>query len=346
MARPYWSGTIQISLVSFAVKLFVATNPASDIHFHLIDRRTGERVRHQNVKSSAIEQDPEAAADPVEKSDIVKGYEYAHNQYVTIEPEELAHLRVPSKRTMQVTQFVDPSTIDPAFFERPYFIIPENAAQTEAFLTIRQALIDTNKVALSRIAFAGREHVVAIAPTTYSKTKSIPKKSKPSKSKPAAHPGLMAYTLRFAAELRDPAAYFDSIEQLPINADSLSLAKELIHRKSSPFDPALFTDGYETAVKQLVDAKLKHAPIPREAPTPRRRTNVIHLMDALRKSVSDTTNKPTTVTSSAKPTSRKGPSLIKPAASLRPRRDAKPQTKTQTKTQTRTQRTSPRQKTA
>ena len=329
MARPYWSGTIQISLVSFGVKLFVATNPASDIHFHLIDRRTGERVRHQNVSSSAPigdqDQDPEAAADPVEKSDIVKGYEYAHGQYVTIEPDELAHLRVPSKRTMQVTQFVDPSTIDPAFFEKPYFIVPENAAQTEAFLTIRQALIDTNKVALTSIAFAGREHVVAIAPATASQTKPTQSKSKsPKKSSPAAHPGLMAYTLRYAAELRDPAAYFDTIEPLPINADSLSLAKELIHRKSAPFDPAIFTDGYETAVKQLVDAKLKHAPIPREAPTPRRRTNVIHLMDALRKSVSDTTKKPNAETSSAKPTSRKGPTLIKPATSSRPRREAKP----------------------
>lgn len=339
MARPYWSGTIQISLVSFGVKLFVATNPASDIHFHLIDRRTGERVRHQNVKSSAIEQDPEAAADPVEKSDIVKGYEYAHGQYVTIEPDELAHLRIPSKRTMQVTQFVDPATIDPAFFERPYFIIPENAAQTEAFLTIRQALIDTNKVAITSIAFAGREHVVAIAPATASQTKpanSKPTKSKSSKSKStnAAHPGLMAYTLRYAAELRDPAAYFDTIEPHAINADSLSLAKELIHRKSSGFDPAIFTDGYETAVKQLVDAKLKHAPIPREAPTPRTRTNVIHLMDALRKSVSDTTNKPTTETNAAKPASRKGPSLIKPASSSHPRREAK------------TRRTSPRRKTA
>ncbi len=220
MARPYWSGTIQISLVSFGVKLFVATKPASDIHFHLIDRRTGERVRHQNVKASAVEKDPDTAADPVEKADIVKGYEYAHGQYVTIEPDELAHLRVPSKRTMEVTQFVDPATIDPAFFEKPYFIVPENAAQTEAFLTIRQALIDTNKVALSRIAFAGREHVVAIAPAIASHHAKTPtqspesksSKSKSTKSTAAAHPGLMAYTLRFAAELRDPAAYFDPIE--------------------------------------------------------------------------------------------------------------------------------------
>lgn len=339
MARPYWSGTIQISLVSFGVKLFVATNPASDIHFHLVDRRTGERVRHQNVKSSALEQAPDTAANPVEKADIVKGYEYARNRYITIEPDELAHLRVPSKRTMEVTQFVDPSAIDPAFFEKPYFIVPENAAQTEAFLTIRQALIDTNKVALSRIAFAGREHVVAIAPATASQTKPTndkPTKSK-SKSKPAkpdTHPGLMAYTLRYAAELRDPATYFDSIEHHAINDDSLSLAKELIHRKSSPFDPSIFTDGYEAAVKELVDAKLKHAPVPREEAPARRRNNVIHLMDALRKSVSDT--KTTDTPAAAKSATRKGPTLIKSAlkSASRPHRESK------------THRTSPRRKTA
>jgi DNA end-binding protein Ku len=337
MARPYWSGKIQISLVSFGVKLFVATEAASDIHFHLIDRRTGERVKHQNVASSAIERDPDEAADPVHKSDIVKGYEYAHGRYVTIEPDELAHLRVPSKSTMEVTQFVDPSSIDPAFFERPYFVIPEDDSQTEAFLTIRQALIDTNKIALSRIAFAGREHVVAIAPAPQRLTEKSSKSTKPTKSKSTKahstdHPGLMAYTLRYAAELRDPAAYFESIKQHPLNADSLSLAKELIHRKSSVFDPTKFTDGYETAVKELVDAKLKHTPIPREEAPTRTRGKVIHLMDALRKSVSDT--KATAPIASGKPASRKGPTLIKSASKPRPHREAKPT------------RTTPRRKTA
>jgi DNA end-binding protein Ku len=322
MARPYWSGKIQISLVSFGVKLFVATEAASDIHFHMIDRRTGERVKHQNVASSAIERNPDEAADPVHKSDIVKGYEYSHGRYVTIEPDELAHLRVPSKRTMDVTQFVDVSSIEPAFFEKPYFVVPEDDSQTEAFLTIRQALIDTNKIALSRIAFGGREHVIAIAPAPAHLTEksSRPTKSKSTRSDATAHPGLMAYTLRYAAELRDPAAYFESIKPHAINADSLSLAKELIHRKSSAFDPTQFTDGYEAAVKELVDAKLKHAPIPREEPAPRSHGKVIHLMDALRKSVSDTkTSDKSSATKSAdtatsKSASRKGPTLIKSAS--------------------------------
>ena len=341
MARPYWSGKIQISLVSFGVKLFVATEAASDIHFHMIDRRTGERVKHQNVASSAIERNPDEAADPVHKSDIVKGYEYSHGRYVTIEPDELAHLRVPSKRTMDVTQFVDVSSIEPAFFEKPYFVVPEDDSQTEAFLTIRQALIDTNKVALSRIAFGGREHVIAIAPAPAHLTEKSSKTTKSSTSKSTksdatAHPGLMAYTLRYAAELRDPAAYFESIKPHAINADSLSLAKELIQRKSAAFDPTQFTDGYEAAVKELVDAKLKHAPIPREEPAPRTRGKVIHLMDALRKSVNDTKSTATKTTATAtKSASRKGPTLIKSAtAKSSTHREAKPA------------RTSPKRKTA
>jgi DNA end-binding protein Ku len=295
MARPYWSGQIQISLVSFGVKLFVATEAKSDIHFHQIDRKSGERVKHQKVLASAVESDPDEAADPVEKSQIVKGYEYAKGQYVTIEPEELAHLRVPSKHTMEVTQFVDESDLPPEYFEKPYFAVPENEAQTEAFLTVRKALIDTKKIALSKVAFAGREHVVAIAPAGTD-----------------AHGGLMVYTLRYAAELRDPAEYFRDVKQLKVSADSLDLAKELIKRKAAKFDPDKFVDGYEIAVKELVEAKLKHAPIPQdEAPAPTR-GKVINLMDALRKSVSGKSTEEASAKSAPKKIeTKKGPTLVK-----------------------------------
>jgi DNA end-binding protein Ku len=295
MARPYWSGQIQISLVSFGVKLFVATEAKSDIHFHQIDRKSGERVKHQKVLASAVESDPDEAADPVEKSQIVKGYEYSKGQYVTIEPEELAHLRVPSKHTMEVTQFVDEADLPPEYFEKPYFAVPENEAQTEAFLTVRKALVDTKKIALSKIAFAGREHVVAIAPAGTD-----------------AHGGLMVYTMRYAAELRDPAEYFRDVKQMKVSADSLDLAKELIKRKAAKFDPSQFVDGYEVAVKELVEAKLKHTSIPKdEAPAPTR-GKVINLMDALRKSVGgkstqELSEKP--VTKKAEP--KKGPTLVK-----------------------------------
>ena len=296
MARPYWSGQIQISLVSFGVKLFVATEAKSDIRFHQIDRASGERVKHQKVLASALESSPDEAADQsavVERSQIVKGYEYSKGQYVTIEPEELAHLRVPSKHTMEVAQFVDASAIDPEFFEKPYFVTPENEAQTEAFLTVRKALIDTKKIALSKVAFAGREHVVAIAPAGT-----------------GDRGGMMAYTMRYAAELRSADDYFRDIKSVSVATDSLDLAKELIKRKAGKFDPSKFVDGYEIAVRELVDAKLKHAPIPQdEAPAPQR-GKVINLMDALRKSVSGGDKAPAE-TPAKKPAAKSGPTLVK-----------------------------------
>jgi DNA end-binding protein Ku len=313
MARPYWSGQIQISLVSFGVKLFVATEAKSEIHFHQIDRKSGERVKHQKVLSSAIERNPDEAADQaevVEKSQIVKGYEYSKGQYITIEPEELAHLRVPSKHTMEVTQFVDEADLPPEFFEKPYFAVPESDAQTEAFLTVRKALIDTKKIALSKIAFAGREHVVAIAPAGTD-----------------AHGGLMVYTMRYAAELRDPADYFRDVKPLKISSDSLDLAKELIKRKAARFDPTQFVDGYEVAVKELVEAKLQHAPIPKDEAPARARGKVINLMDALRKSVAaKSTEEAPTKPSTKKTETKKGPTLVKSTAKT----SAKPAAKSST----------------
>ncbi len=301
MARPYWSGHIQISLVSFGVKLFVATEARSDIHFHQISRKTGERVRHQKVLASAVDNAPDEAADPVGKEDIVKGYEYQKGQYITIEPSELDHLRVPSKHTMEVSQFVDEEDLDPEYFEKPYFVVPENDVQAEAFATVRKALIDTKKVALSKIAFAGREHVVAIKPAGSD-----------------THPGMMAYTMRYAAELRNPEEYFRDVKKVTVDADSLALAKELIKRKAGKFDPSKFVDGYEVALKELVEAKIQHAPIPRDEEFKPKRAQVINLMDALRKSVA---GKSADAEQEAAPkraaerkaATKKGPTLVKSA---------------------------------
>ena len=274
MARPYWSGQITISLVSFSVKLFVATEAKSEIRFHQISRSTGERVRHQKVLASAQQAQEETgddapAASVVGKDEIVKGYEYRKGEYITIEPSELTNLRVPSKHTMEITQFVDASEIDPEYFEKPYFVVPENESQAQAFAVVRQALADTKKIALSKIAFAGREHVVAITP--------------------AADKGMMAYTMRYAAELRDPKEYFNDIKNVEVDEDSLDLAKTLINKRAAKFDPSKFVDGYEVALKELVQAKVDNAPIPQdEAPAPTR-GKVVSLMDALRKSVASVT---------------------------------------------------------
>lgn len=259
MARPFWSGQIQISLVSFGVKLFNATEARSEIRFHQISRKSGERVRHQKVSSGDDE--------PVEKDDIVKGYEYSKGQYVQIDPEEIANLRIPSRHTLEIQQFVSRDEIDPAMYEKAYFVTPESDSQAEAFAVVRKALADTRKAGLGKIAFSGREHLVAI---------SAPLES--------SLPGLMAYVLRFAAELRSAAEYFSGIKTPAIDDESLALARELIQRKSAKFEPAKFTDEYEAALREMIDAKLKHLPLPEEQkPAPRGR--VVNLMDALRQSV-------------------------------------------------------------
>ena len=315
MARPYWSGQITISLVSFSVKLFVATEAKSQISFHQISRATGERVRYQKVTASVAEaaqtaadqgdaaDDAPAAAPTVRNDDIVKGYEYEKGRYVTIEPSELANLRVPSKHSMDVAQFVDRDQIDPEYFEKPYFVVPENENQTQAFAVVRQALKDTNKIALSKIAFAGREHIVAIAPAGSDE-----------------YPGMMAYTMRYAAELRDAKDYFRDIKRVEIDEDSLDLAKTLIKKRAANFDPAKFVDGYEVAVKELVQAKIDHAPIPHDEPAAPQRGKVVSLMDALRKSLGNETEpepkpaKPAPKKPAARDTTpAKGITLVKPA---------------------------------
>jgi len=258
MPRPYWSGQLQISLVSFGIKLFPATEAKSEIRFHQLSRKTGERIKHQNVSSDE---------GPVENSDIVKGYEYRKGEYVTIEPDEIEHLRIPSKHTLEVTQFVDEDEMDPEFFEKPYFVVPENDVQAEAFAVVRKALQTTKKVGLGKIAFGGREHLVSISAPADDKL-----------------PGMMAYTMRYAEELRDPAKYFGEIKKVAVDEDQLSLAKELIKRKASKFEPEKFKDEYEAALRELVEAKVKHAPIPRDEPAPKS-AKVINLMYALRKSV-------------------------------------------------------------
>jgi len=258
MARPYWSGQFQVSLVSFGIQLFPATEAKSEIRFHQLSRRTGERVKHQKVSAND---------DPVEKDEIVKGYEYSKGEYVMIEPEDIENLRIPSRNTLDVAQFVNLDEIDPRYFEKPYFVTPDNPTQAEAFAVVRKAMQSAKKVALGKIAFGGREHLIAI--------------SAPSDEKQR---GMMAYILRYAEELREPADYFADIKPVKIDADQLALARELIKRKSSNFKPEMYTDEYEAALREMVEAKVKHAPLPQVQAAPKS-AKVINLMDALRKSV-------------------------------------------------------------
>jgi len=286
----------------------------SEIRFHQLSRKTGERVRHQKVAGDAG-----AESAPIEKDEIVKGYEYRKGEYVVIEPSEIESLRIPSRHTLAVTQCVGLDELDPEMFEKPYFVTPDGENQTEAFSVIREALRSTRKAALGKIAFGGREHVIALAAPPDPGDES------------AAGRGMMAYTLRYAEELRDASSYFSGIRKTAIEEDQLSLAKELIQRKTAKFAPEKFHDEYEAALKAMVEAKVNHAPLPKDEPAPRG-GKVVNLMDALRKSVrSDAAGDAESAAAKKRPAkaavaageTKKGPRLVKPVAkAARARRSA------------------------
>ena len=155
---------------------------------------------------------------------------------------------MPSKHTIAVSQFIDLKELNPEYVEKPYYVVPENDAQTEAFAVVREALLKSGKAALGKVAFSGREHIVAVAPAG-----------------PDSR-GMMAYTLRYQSELRNAAEYFRDIKQTEINEDALEMAEALIAKKTAKFDPNKFEDGYETAVRELVEAKVKNLPVPQDEP--------------------------------------------------------------------------------
>jgi DNA end-binding protein Ku len=258
-ARPSWSGSIQISLVSIAVKIFPATNPGKQIEFHQIDRKTHKRVHHQNVDESG----------EVGKADIVKGFEYAKDKYIEIDPEELKALRLPTATTMPIKQFVKVEELPPGLFDRPYFVVPNDDVQAKALSIMREALAQTTTFGIGEIAFSGREHLVAIGAPLDSKQK-----------------GLMLYTLRYEEELRNPKSLLAGVKEAYVDSDELSLAKQLINGKMSRFDLSTYKNDYEAAVKKLVDAKRKGKPLPVPEPEATA-TKVISIMDALRSSLGE-----------------------------------------------------------
>jgi DNA end-binding protein Ku len=265
--RPTWSGSIQISLVSIAVKIFPATNSLRQVQFHLIDRKTHRRVHHQNVDDSG----------EVEKKDIVKGYEYSKGKYIEIAPEELRALRIPTATTMQIKQFVKARDLSLMLFEKPYFVAPKDDVQAKALNIMRKAMAKTDTLAIGEIAFSGREHLVAIGAPSDQKQK-----------------GLTLYTLRYAQELRDPKSALSGVKEQAVDTSELSLAKQLINGKTSSFDLSDYQNDYDAAVKALVEAKRKGKPLPEpEAQTPK--TKVINIMDALRSSLAES-RKPKKVT--------------------------------------------------
>lgn len=256
--RAYWTGQLKLSLVSFPIELYSATASMEKVSFHQIHGPTGKRVRHEKVVPGV---------GPVSNDEIMKGFEYEKGNYVLLTEEELDAVKLESRKTLELTQFVDDCEIDPLYFERPYYVAPGDELGEEAFRVIRDALRETNKIGLGQLAMRGREYVAAVKPWGR---------------------GLLLETLRSEDEVRKADTYFRAVSDVKPSADLLEVAKQLIARKSAPFDPSAFKDRYAEALRELVERKLKakgrRITVEKEERRPAG-AQVIDLMGALKRSL-------------------------------------------------------------
>jgi DNA end-binding protein Ku len=254
-ARAYWQGQIRLALVSIPVQVFSATKSAARVSFNQIHKPTGKRIRYEKVVPGVGAVDPE---------DIVKGYEVEKGKYVLFDDDEINDVKLEAKHTIDLIQFVDEDAIDVIYFEKPYYVMPdEDEVAGEAYVVLRDALKAAKKIGLGQIVARGQASVVALKP--FGK-------------------GLVIETLRYADELNRPEQFFTEVPDVKPEKELLSLATELIERKAKPFDPKAFKNQYDLALRELIDAKMEHRK-PHDIEEPQLASNVIDLMEALKRSV-------------------------------------------------------------
>ena len=258
-ARAYWQGQIRLALVSIPVEIYNATSSSAQVAFHQIHEPSGTRIKYEKVVPGL---------GPVDTDDIVKGFEVSKGNYVLLEQDEIDAVKLESKRTLELIQFVDADEIDILYFEKPYYVVPADELAEEAFVVLREALRRTRKVGLGQLAMRGREYMVSLKPCGR---------------------GMVLETLRYADEVRKAQSYFRDIPDTKPDPDLLDLAETLIEKKTAKFDPGEFHDRYVDALKGLIEKKRKSKgekvleDVEEGAPV--RKGNVIDLMAALKKSV-------------------------------------------------------------
>jgi DNA end-binding protein Ku len=255
MPRAYWKGYLRLSLVTCPIELFPATSQVEKTHFHQIDTQTGHRLRQQMVD--------EETGRVVDTGHRGRGYELTKGKYVEIDEDELKAIQVESTHTVDIDGFVPRTDIDKRYLDKLYYVAPNGKAGAEAFVVIRDAMQDEERVALARIVMAHKEHVIMLEP--FGK-------------------GLLGTTLRFDYEVRSEKEYFSQIPSPRISKDMVSLASHILETKATKFDPGKFEDEYETPLKKLVQRKAKGHAIEVQEPQ-ERPSKVINLMDALRESL-------------------------------------------------------------
>jgi len=234
--------------------LFPATSEREKISFHQLNKETGHRIKYRKVDAETGEE--------LESAGIIKGYEVGKGEYIELDPEELEAVAIESKRTIDIDEFVPRDEIDELYLNSPYYIAPDGEVGQQAFAVIREAIRKEGMVAIGKVVFTSREHIIALE---------------------ARGKGLLGVTLRYPYEVRKEADYFDDIPDEKIPKDMLELASHIVETKAGHFDPSKFDDRYEDALKDLLKKKQEGKPI--ERPERREPTNVVNLMDALRRSV-------------------------------------------------------------
>lgn len=281
--RSFWKGYLRLALVAIPIRLVSAEKAEATPRFHQIDRKTRQRIRYQKVVPGKGE---------VAREDIVMGYEIEPGNYVLMDEGELDSVRLESRHTIELSQFVDADEIAAFYFERPYYILPDGEVAEEGYRVIRDALKAARKVGIGQLTLRGRENLVALYP---------------------AGAGLVLDTLRYDAELKDGDSIFSGISTEKPRADMLRMAEQLVEARTEPFEPSKFRNHYAEAVRDLVRAKVAAGgATPIEQPDRPDGAKVIDFMEALRRSVGgETAAKPD------KPPPRRGASGARQTAAAK-----------------------------
>ena len=291
-ARPTWRGQIKLALVSIPVELYPATKAGKSISFHQVHEPSGQRVRYEKVVPGI---------GPVDRDDILKGYEVEKGEYVLLDPEEIEKVKLESRKTLDLSQFVDIGDIDPIYYDKPYYVVPADDLAEEAFVVLRDALKRTKKVGVGQLAMRGQEYVVSLKPCGR---------------------GMVLETLRYADEVHKAGGYFRDIGDKKPDTDLLEMAEALIEKKTGDFDAAEFHNRYIEALQGLIKEKIrkkgKRVIQDRSSDEPPRGSNVVDLMAALKKSIdSGARETPARKKAASKPAAKKSPA--KKAAPARKR---------------------------
>jgi DNA end-binding protein Ku len=256
-ARTFWKGHLRLALVSIPVRLVSAERSESEIRFHQVDRASKQRIRYLKVAPGKGE---------VKKEDIVLGYEVEPGNYVFMEEEELDSLKLSSRHTIELSQFVDADEIEPLYFNRPYYVLPDGEVAEEGYRVLRDALWARKKVGIGQLTLRGRENLVALFPI-------------------AGGQGLALDTLRYESDLKSAEDIFSAIGRERPREDMVQMAEDLIERRSEPFDAAKFRNHYAEALRDLVKAKLgrgETVPVEEQAEPG---AKILDFMEALKRSV-------------------------------------------------------------